>query len=230
MPLDPPNLDDRTFQDIVDEAKRLIPRFTPRVDQPQRVRPGRRADRAVRVDERDGALPRQPGAGPPVRALPQPGRHRAVPADASRAPNLTFWLSSPADRVVRIPEGTEVATALDDADATVFSTAERGRRQPADADRRAHVERRSTSRRPTSGTTCAAGPVGASASRRPRWPRATPCTSAPRSRSPGSRSGSTWPPTRRASASTPATRPWPGRCGTARRGCGPSSSPTAPAG
>ena len=29
MPLDPPNLDDRTFQDIVDETKRLIPRFTP---------------------------------------------------------------------------------------------------------------------------------------------------------------------------------------------------------
>ena len=29
MPLDPPNLDDRTFQDIVDEAKRLIPRLRP---------------------------------------------------------------------------------------------------------------------------------------------------------------------------------------------------------
>ena len=29
MPLDPPNLDDRRFQDIVDETKRLIPRFTP---------------------------------------------------------------------------------------------------------------------------------------------------------------------------------------------------------
>ena len=28
-PLDPPNLDDRRLQDIVDETKRLIPRFTP---------------------------------------------------------------------------------------------------------------------------------------------------------------------------------------------------------
>ena len=33
MPLDPPNLDDRTFQDIVDETKRLIPRFTPEQDE-----------------------------------------------------------------------------------------------------------------------------------------------------------------------------------------------------
>ena len=30
MPLTRPNLDDRTFQDIVDEAKRLIPQFTAR--------------------------------------------------------------------------------------------------------------------------------------------------------------------------------------------------------
>ena len=29
MPIPPPNLDDRSFQDIVDETKRLIPRFTP---------------------------------------------------------------------------------------------------------------------------------------------------------------------------------------------------------
>src|SRR5215212_8049212 len=29
MPLPTPNLDDRHFQDIVDEAKRLIPRFCP---------------------------------------------------------------------------------------------------------------------------------------------------------------------------------------------------------
>ena len=29
MALPAPNLDDRTFQDIVDEAKRLIPRYTP---------------------------------------------------------------------------------------------------------------------------------------------------------------------------------------------------------
>ena len=29
MPLPTPALDDRTFQDIVDEAKRLIPRYCP---------------------------------------------------------------------------------------------------------------------------------------------------------------------------------------------------------
>ena len=38
------------------------PAVLPGVDEPQRLRPRCRADRAVRLDERDGAVPRQPGA------------------------------------------------------------------------------------------------------------------------------------------------------------------------
>ena len=54
MALPVPNLDDRRFQDLVDEAKRLVQQKLPGVDRPQRVRPGRDADRAVRVDDRPG--------------------------------------------------------------------------------------------------------------------------------------------------------------------------------
>ena len=45
MALPVPNLDDRRFQDLVDDAKRLVAAALPGVDRPQRVRPGRHADR-----------------------------------------------------------------------------------------------------------------------------------------------------------------------------------------
>ena len=80
MPSLPPNLDDRHFQDIVDEAKRLIPR-SPRVDEPQPQRPRRRADRAVRLDERDDPVPVNQVPDRMYVAVPQPRRRRAVPAE-----------------------------------------------------------------------------------------------------------------------------------------------------
>ena len=98
MALPSPDLDDRTFQDIVDEAKRLIPEYCPDVDEPQPVRPRRRAHRAVRVDDRDGAVPAQPGARPAVRQVPRPGRHRAVPAQPGPAPTSRSGCRRPATR------------------------------------------------------------------------------------------------------------------------------------
>ncbi len=53
----------------------------PGVDRPQRVRPGRDADRDVRVHDRPAALPAQPRAGPAVRQVPRADRDPAVPAD-----------------------------------------------------------------------------------------------------------------------------------------------------
>ena len=81
MSLPVPNLDDRTFQDLVDEAKRLIPHVLPGVDEPQPHRPRRRADRAVRLDDRAVAVPAQPGARQVLHAHAQHARLRAVPGD-----------------------------------------------------------------------------------------------------------------------------------------------------
>ena len=50
MPLPDPQLDDRRFQDIVNEAK-AHPALLPGVDGPQPLRPGRHADRALRLDD-----------------------------------------------------------------------------------------------------------------------------------------------------------------------------------
>ena len=50
-----PNLDDRRFQDLVDDAKRLVAAALPGVDRPQRLRPGRHAHRGVRVHGRRAA-------------------------------------------------------------------------------------------------------------------------------------------------------------------------------
>src|SRR5207247_2184530 len=53
----------------------------PRVDRPQRPRPRRDADRALRVHDRAGHLPAQPRAGQGVRQVPRPARRAALPAD-----------------------------------------------------------------------------------------------------------------------------------------------------
>jgi hypothetical protein len=53
MVLPSPNLDDRRFQDIVFEAKRLIPRYCPEWTNHNLARPLRGPHRAVRVGERD---------------------------------------------------------------------------------------------------------------------------------------------------------------------------------
>ncbi|GEK21451.1 putative baseplate assembly protein [Cellulomonas xylanilytica] len=122
MPLDPPNLDDRTFQDIVDETKRLIPRFTPEWTNHNVSDPGvALIELFAWVSEMVLYRVNQVPDRMYVHFLNLVGIE-PFPPSVARA-NLTFWLSSPADRVVRIPEGTEVSTALDDADATVFSTA-----------------------------------------------------------------------------------------------------------
>ncbi len=125
MPLDPPNLDDRTFQDIVDETKRLIPRFTPEWTNHNVSDPGvALIELFAWVSEMVLYRVNQVPDRMYVEFLNLVGIEQFPPSVART--DLTFWLSAPAERVVRVPAGTEVSTSLADADATVFSTAVEG--------------------------------------------------------------------------------------------------------
>jgi predicted phage baseplate assembly protein len=122
MPLDPPNLDDRSFQDIVDETKRMIPRFTPEWTNHNVSDPGVAlielfAWMSEMVLYRVNQVPDRMY----VHFLNLVGIE-PFPPSVARA-DLTFWLSAPADRVVRVPEGTEVSTTAVDGEALVFATA-----------------------------------------------------------------------------------------------------------
>ena len=125
MPLDPPNLDDRTFQDIVDETKRLIPRFTPEWTNHNVSDPGvALIELFAWVSEMVLYRVNQVPDRMYVEFLNLVGIEPFPPSVART--DLTFWLSAPAERLVRVPAGTEVSTSLADADATVFSTAAEG--------------------------------------------------------------------------------------------------------
>jgi predicted phage baseplate assembly protein len=121
MPL-APNLDDRTFQDLVDEAKRLIPRFCPEWTDHNVSDPGvamielfaylteSMLFRLNRVPERTY-----------IAFLDMIGV-RLLPPQAATV-DLTFALSAPQPAPVRIPAGTEVATIrTPDWEAVTFST------------------------------------------------------------------------------------------------------------
>jgi predicted phage baseplate assembly protein len=121
--LEAPNLDDRTFQDIVDEAKRLIPRFCPEWTNHNLSDPGIAlielfAWMSEMILFRLNQVPDRlytkflelVGIGP-------------FPPSVARV-ELTFWLSTVLDTEVLVPAGTEVATAatLSGTDQVLFST------------------------------------------------------------------------------------------------------------
>lgn len=119
MPLDPPHLDDRSFQDIVDETKRLIPRFTPEWTNHNVADPGVAlielfAWMSEMVLFRVNQVPDRMY----VHFLNLVGIEPFPPSVAHA--DLTFWLSAPAQRPVRVPVGTQVATVGDEP--VVFST------------------------------------------------------------------------------------------------------------
>ncbi|GAA1621613.1 putative baseplate assembly protein [Georgenia ruanii] len=121
MPLPPPNLDDRSFQDIVDETKRLIPRFTPEWTNHNVSDPGVAlielfAWMSEMVLFRVNQVPDKLF----VHFLNLVGIEPFPPAVA-RA-DLTFWLSAPAEQPVPVPAGTQVATADAGRGGVVFST------------------------------------------------------------------------------------------------------------
>src|ERR1700712_1012978 len=127
MPLPAPNLDDRSFQDIVDEAKRLIPRFCPEWTNHNLSDPGVAlielfAWMSEMVLFRLNQVPERLY----VHFLNLVGIE-PFPPSVARA-DLTFWLSAPLDQPVAVPVGTQVTTALSTTaanaarDAVIFTT------------------------------------------------------------------------------------------------------------
>jgi predicted phage baseplate assembly protein len=127
MPIPAPNLDDRNFQDIVDEAKRLIPRYCPEWTNHNLSDPGVAlielfAWMSEMVLFRVNQVPERLY----VHFLNMVGIE-PFPPSVSRA-DLTFWLSAVLDQPVVVPANSEVTTAADastgSAEALVFSTTE----------------------------------------------------------------------------------------------------------
>ena len=112
MALPAPNLDDRTFQDIVDEAKRLIPRYTPEWTNHNLSDPGVAlielfAWMSEMVLFRVNQVPDRLF----VHFLNLVGIE-PFPPSVARA-DVTFWLSAAQDFTVTVPDGMQVTTGRD---------------------------------------------------------------------------------------------------------------------
>jgi len=124
MSLPPPNLDDRRFQQLVDEAKRYVQQRTPEWTDHNVSDPGVTLIEtfAYMVDQLLYRLNRVPDRN--YHAFLDLLGVRLFPPTAARA-DVDFWLSAPQPDTVRLPAGTEVATARGETEeAVVFSTDE----------------------------------------------------------------------------------------------------------
>ncbi len=121
-PLQTPRLDDRSFQDIVDEAKRLIPQYAPYWTDHNLSDPGvalielfawMTESIIYRLNQVPDTLY--------VKFLELLGIE-LFPPTAARV-DVSFWLSAPQPEPVRVPVGTEVGTvAIGTEDPIVFMT------------------------------------------------------------------------------------------------------------
>lgn len=125
MPLPTPALDDRTFQDIVDEAKRLIPRYCPEWTNHNVSDPGVAlielfAWMSEMVLYRVNQVPDRLY----VHFLNLVGIEPFPPSVAHT--DLTFWLSAVLDQPVVVPANTQVMTqtSITESEGVVFSTVE----------------------------------------------------------------------------------------------------------
>jgi predicted phage baseplate assembly protein len=119
-----PNLDDRTFQQLVDDAKRLVQQRCPEWTDHNVSDPGVTLIEtfAWMTDQLLYRLNRVPDRHY-VKFLEMIGV-RLFPPTAASAP-VTFWLSAPASESLTVPAGTEVATARSSTDEPVgFETLE----------------------------------------------------------------------------------------------------------
>ncbi|GAB4196371.1 MAG: putative baseplate assembly protein [Roseiflexaceae bacterium] len=118
MPLPTPNLDDRRFQDFVDEAKRHIPHYCPEWTDHNVSDPGITLIELFSwiTETLIYRLNRVPDKSY-ITFLNLMGVQLQEPAAASTW--LTFWLSAPAADKVVIPVGTEAATEQTVSDAAV---------------------------------------------------------------------------------------------------------------
>ncbi len=142
MALQPPNLDDRRFQDIVDEMKRMIPRFTPEWTNHNVADPGVAlielfAWMAEMVLYRVNQVPDKLY----TEFLNLVGIEPFAPTVAQT--DVTFWLSAPAEQEIVVPEGTQVSTVPGaDEEVVVFATKRPGIVRPPrlSAARTGHVD------------------------------------------------------------------------------------------
>ncbi|KIF75164.1 baseplate J family protein [Streptomyces sp. 150FB] len=122
MALPSPNLDDRRFQQFVDDAKRYIQQRAPEWTDHNVSDPGVTLVETVAhmADQIVYRLNRVPEKNH-LAFLDLIGI-TLFPPSASRA-DVTFWLSAPLEEVVRLPVGTEVATTRTESEeAVVFAT------------------------------------------------------------------------------------------------------------
>ncbi|MFI9626662.1 putative baseplate assembly protein [Streptomyces sp. NPDC052042] len=122
MALPSPNLDDRRFQQLVDEAKRYVQQRTPKWTDHNVSDPGVTLIEtfAYMVDQLLYRLNRVPDKH--YSAFLDLLGVTLFPPTAARA-EVDFWLSAPQAETVLLPAGTEVATSRGEAeDAVVFST------------------------------------------------------------------------------------------------------------
>ncbi len=124
MPLPVPNLDDRRFQELVNESKRRVQQWCPEWTDHNVHDPGVTLIEvfAWMTDQVVYRLNRVPDKVY-VKFLELIGV-RLFPPTAARAP-VTLWLAAPQPETVRIPAGTQVATVRTETeDAIGFTTAE----------------------------------------------------------------------------------------------------------
>lgn len=122
MPLEVPNLDDRRFQDLVDDAKRMVQQRCPEWSDHNVHDPGVTLIEtfAFMVDQLLYRVNRIPDKLH-IAFLDLIGVRPHPPVAATA--ELTFWLSAPQEQDVVVPEGTEVATLrTEEHDAIVFQT------------------------------------------------------------------------------------------------------------
>ncbi len=123
MSLPVPNLDDRRFQDLVDDAKRMVQSRCPEWTDHNVSDPGVTLIEtfAMMVDQLVYRLNRVPDKLY-VKFLELIGVRRFPPSAATV--DLTFWLSAPQESTIRVPAGTRVSTKRVDRheDAIVFTT------------------------------------------------------------------------------------------------------------
>lgn len=117
------NLDDRSFQDIVDEAKKLIPHYTPEWSDHNVSDPGVTLIElfAWMTETILYRLNRVPTLHA-VRLMEMLGVTLAPPEPATTT--VTFWLTEPKTNEIIIPAGTEVATTQTETQLPIIFTTE----------------------------------------------------------------------------------------------------------